>query len=78
MRLVKRAVLASELERALHEEMQLGEMITVLHAVHFLDEGRLRQLRVERIVAHRRAMRLHEALRNLDELSDEPGSIAIA
>ena len=67
MHMVRRAVLVAELKLAHDEGMHLGEMITVLEATHAVDEGKLRQLRLERIIANKRARRLHEALRKLDE-----------
>jgi len=67
MHMVRRAVLVAELKLAHDEGMHLGEMITVLETTHAVDEGRLRQLRLERIIANKRARRLHEALRKLDE-----------
>ena len=48
MHMVRRAVLVAELKLAHDEGMHLGEMITVLETTHAVDEGRLRQLRLER------------------------------
>jgi len=65
--MVRRAVLVAELKLAHDEGMHLGEMIAAFETAHRVDEGRLRQLRLERIIANKRARRLHEALRKLDE-----------
>ena len=70
---VRRAVLVSELRLAHDEGMRLGEMITLFETAHTIDEAKLRQLRLERVVANKRAMRLHEALRKLDA----PGEQAV-
>jgi hypothetical protein len=72
MHLIKRAVLVSEMKLAHDEAVRLSEMITVLEAGRVLDEGRLQQLRMERLVLNKRAMRLHETLRQMDE--DNKGS----
>ena len=74
MKMVRRAVMVSELKLAHDEGMRLGEMIAVLEAAHAIDDVQLRQLRLERIVANKRAMRLHEALRKLDDSDDGPRS----
>ena len=66
MQMVRRAILVSELKLAHDEAMRLGEMIILFETGHTIDESRLRQLRLERIVANKRAMRLHEALRKVD------------
>lgn len=66
MHLIKRAVLVSEMKLAHDEAARLSEMITVLETGRVLDEGRLRQLRMERLVLNKRALRLHEALRQMD------------
>ena len=72
MHLIKRAVLVSEMKLAHDEAARLSEMITVLEAARALDEGRLQQLRTERLVLNKRAIRLHEALRQMD--ADSKGS----
>jgi len=66
MQLVKRAVLVSEMKLAHDEAARLSEMITVLETGRVLDEARLHQLRLERLVLNKRALRLHEALRQMD------------
>lgn len=78
MRMVKRAVLISELKFAHDEATRLGEMIVLFETSHTVDEPRLRQLRLERIVTNKRAMRLHEALRKLDESIEQPRATSAA
>jgi len=78
MQMVRRAVLVSELKLAHDEAMRLGEMIVLFEASHMMDEPRLRQLRLERIVANKRAMRLHEALRKLDVSDEQPRATSAA
>ena len=72
MHLIKRAVLDSEMKLAHDEAARLSEMITVLETGRVLDEGRLHQLRLECLVLNKRAIRLHEALRQMD--ADGKGS----
>jgi len=43
-----------------------------------MDEPRLHQLRLERIVANKRAMRLHEALRKLDASGEQSRTTSAA
>lgn len=74
MEIVRRAVLVAELKLAHDEGAHLGEMIALFETAHPIDEARLRQLRLERIVANKRALRLHDALRKLDDLPDQPKS----
>jgi len=75
MQMVRRAILVSELKLAHDEATRLGEMIVLFETTHAIDDARLRQLRLERIVANKRAMRLHEALRKLDESGEQPRAI---
>ena len=72
MHLIKRAVLVSEMKLAHDEAARLSEMITLLETGRVLDESRLRQLRTERLVINKRALRLHDALRQMD--ADGQGS----
>ena len=78
MQMVRRAILVSELKLAHDEAIHLGEMIALFETGHTIDEGRLRQLRLERVVANKRAMRLHEALRKLDAAIEQERSSAAA
>ena len=78
MQIIKRAELLSELKLAHEEGARLAEMITVLETSHALDESRLLQLRLERLVINKRALRLHDELRKLDASEADPDSIAAA
>jgi len=78
MLLVRRAVLVSELKLAHDEAARLGEMIVLFENSHMMDEPRLHQLRLERIVANKRAMRLHEALRKLDASGEQSRTTSAA
>jgi len=50
-----------------HEEAgRLDEMIKVLETAHALDEPRLCQLRIEKVTLNKKAIRLHQELRDLD------------
>jgi hypothetical protein len=66
MSTIKRAELVSELKLAHEEASRLDEMITVLQSARVLDDGKMRQLRIEKVVLNKRALRLHEDLRELD------------
>lgn len=66
MDVVKRAELVAELKLAHEEAARLDEMIALLQTGRGTEESRLAQLRLERLVAAKRAYRLHEELRELD------------
>lgn len=66
MNTIMRAGLVSELKHAHEEAGRLDEMIQMLEVAHALDEPRLRQLRVEKLVLNKKAIRLHQELRELD------------
>jgi len=66
MSTIARAGLVSELKMAHEEAGRLDEMIKVLETAHALDEPRLRQLRIEKVTLNKKAIRLHQELRDLD------------
>ena len=66
MNTILRAGLVSELKHAHEEAGRLDEMIQVLQSAHALDEPRLRQLQIEKLVLNKKAIRLHQELRQLD------------
>lgn len=61
---IKRSGLVAELKLAHEEAARLDEMIQLLASA--LDEGRMRQLRIEKLIQNRKALRLHHELRALD------------
>ena len=78
MDIVKRAELIAELKLAHEEGARLSEMIALLQTGHAFDESKLRQLRLERVVANKRALRLHEELRELEGANKGSDDIAVA
>lgn len=66
MNTITRAGLVSELKDAHEEASRLDEMIHMLQTSRALDEPRLRQLRLEKLVLNKKAIRLHQELRELD------------
>ena len=66
MNTILRAGLVSELKHAHEEAGRLDEMIQILQSSHALDEPRLRQLHIEKLVLNRKAVHLHRELRELD------------
>jgi hypothetical protein len=63
---VKRSGLVSELKMAHEEAGHLDNMIQMLQSGRGLDESRLRQLRIEKLIINKKAIRLHKELRELD------------
>ena len=63
---VKRTGLVAELRLAHEEAGHLDRMIQMLQTSNVLDESRLTQLRLEKLVLNRKAIRLHRELRELD------------
>jgi len=61
---IKRSGLVAELKLAHEEAARLDEMIQLLASA--LDDGRMRQLRIEKLIQNRKALRLHHELRALD------------
>jgi len=78
MDIVKRTELVAELKLAHEEGARLSEMIALLQTGHAFDESKLRQLRLERVVINKRALRLHDELRELDSNGHGSDSFAVA
>jgi len=76
MDVVKRTELVAELKLAHDEAARLDEMISLLQTGRGVDEGRLAQLRLERLIAAKRAYRLHDELRALDAGADDQNAVA--
>lgn len=76
MDVVKRTELVAELKLAHDEAARLDEMISLLQTGRGVDEGRLAQLRLERLIAAKRAYRLHDELRDLDAGADDKNAVA--
>ena len=76
MDVVKRTELVAELKLARDEAARLDEMISLLQTGRGVDEGRLAQLRLERLIAAKRAYRLHDELLELDVGADDQNAVA--
>jgi hypothetical protein len=76
MDVVKRTELVAELKLAHDEAARLDEMISLLQTGRGVDEGRLAQLRLERLIAAKRAYRLHDELRELDAGGNDQNAVA--
>lgn len=76
MDVVKRTELVAELKLARDEAARLDEMISLLQTGRGVDEGRLAQLRLERLIAAKRAYRLHDELCELDAGADDQNAVA--
>jgi len=76
MDVVKRSELMAELKLARDEASRLDEMISLLQTGRGVDEGRLAQLRLERLIAAKRAYRLHDELRELDADAEDQDAVA--
>ena len=76
MDVVKRTELVAELKLAHDEAARLDEMISLLQTGRGVDEGRMAQLRLERLIAAKRAYRLHDELRELDAGAGDQNAVA--